>query len=104
MDQNAKIDGIKLDLLIDPELEKGKYTNMVVIEPSENEVFLNFLFLQPPVNNIRKGEVQARVITTPLSLKKTIVKLIEWLKRYEEENGSINLKHERQDAIDAEIV
>lgn len=87
-------EGIKLDLKEDPEVKKGKYSNMAVVIMEEGEIVLDFLHYLPTTKGVKEGELLSRIIMTPTQTKRLIVRLLEWMKYYEEKIGEIPINFE----------
>ncbi len=77
-----------IQLQIDDPVAQGSYTNLVVINHSENEFVFDFAYLQPgnPVARVR-----SRVISSPRHTKRFLLALQQNLQRYEERFGAIEL-------------
>jgi hypothetical protein len=73
-----------LNVKIEDEELKGRYTNLLRITHTREEFILDFINLAPP-----QGIVTARLVTSPGHLKRIIRALETNLKRYEEAFGSI---------------
>ncbi len=78
----------KLQVQIDDDLSQGVYSNLVLINHSENEFVLDFSFLQP---NSSRAKVRTRVISSPRHTKRLIAALQKNIERYEERFGTIEL-------------
>ncbi len=73
---------------IDEPIAQGVYTNIVLINHTENDFVLDFAYLQPttPV-----AKVRARVISSPRHTKRLLMALQHNLEKYEERFGKIEL-------------
>lgn len=78
----------KLQVQIDDDLSQGVYSNLVLINHSENEFVLDFSFLQP---NSSRAKVRTRVISSPRHTKRLIAALQKNIERYEERFGTIEV-------------
>lgn len=78
----------KLEVKIEDDLSQGVYSNLVLINHSENEFVLDFSFLQP---NSSRAKVRTRVISSPRHTKRLVAALQKNLERYEERFGTIDL-------------
>lgn len=78
----------KLQVQIDDDLSQGVYSNLVLVNHSENEFVLDFSFLQP---NSSRAKVRTRVISSPRHTKRLIAALQKNIERYEERFGTIEL-------------
>lgn len=70
---------------IDPEVEKGNYTNAATIMHSPTEFILDFMMLLP--GNRRK--VVSRILTSPNHAKQFAAALLENVAKYEAAYGDI---------------
>lgn len=76
--------GSSLNVKIEDEELKGRYTNLLRITHTREEFILDFINLAPP-----QGIVTARLVTSPGHLKRIIRALETNLRRYEETFGGI---------------
>ncbi len=77
-----------IHLQIDDATAQGLYTNLVVINHSENEVVLDFAYVQP---NTPAAKVRARIISSPRHTKRLLLALQNNVQRYEERFGVIEI-------------
>lgn len=77
---------IKLQIDLDENTAQGVYSNFAVVNHSDAEFVIDFVYLQPMQP---KAKVRSRIITTPKHAKKLMAALSENLKRYEERFGPI---------------
>ncbi len=75
---------IKLEVQLDEDVAQGVYANLAMVNHSDAEFTIDFLFLQPQAP---KAKVRARIITSPRHIKRLIGALQENLRRYEEAYG-----------------
>lgn len=73
-----------LNIKIDDEELKGRYSNLLRISHSREEFILDFINLVPP-----QGIVTSRVVTSPGHLKRIVRALSANLERFEEAYGPI---------------
>jgi hypothetical protein len=73
-----------LEIKIDDEELKGRYSNLLRITHTREEFILDFIQLVPP-----QGVVTARVVSSPGHLKRIVRALAANLSRYEEAFGPI---------------
>jgi len=78
----------KLEVKIEDDLSQGVYSNLVLINHTENEFVLDFAFIQP---NSTRAKVRTRVISSPRHTKRLIAALQKNIERYEERFGTIDL-------------
>jgi Protein of unknown function (DUF3467) len=86
----------RIQLQVDEPIAQGTYSNLVVINHSENEFILDFAYLQP-ANPLAK--VRARVISSPRHTKRLLLALQKNLQRYEERYGVIELSGEEEPTV-----
>jgi hypothetical protein len=77
-----------IQLQIDDVTAQGLYTNLVMINHSENEFVLDFAYLQP---SSPAAKVRARIISSPRHTKRLLQALQKNVERYEERFGTIEL-------------
>lgn len=73
-----------LNVKIDDEELKGRYSNLLRITHTREEFILDFINLVPP-----QGIVTSRVVTSPGHLKRILRALAANLERYEQTHGVI---------------
>ena len=79
--------GVKLEIQLDEEIAQGVYANLAVVNHSDAEFTIDFIFVQPQVP---KAKVRSRIITSPKHLKRLIGALQENLQRYEQVHGPVS--------------
>jgi hypothetical protein len=77
-----------VQLQIDDVTAQGLYTNLVMINHSENEFVLDFAYLQP---SSPAAKVRARIISSPRHTKRLLAALQKNVERYEERFGVIEI-------------
>ena len=78
----------KLQVQIDDDVSHGVYSNLVLINHTENEFVLDFAFIQPANG---RAKVRTRVISSPRHTKRLLQALQKNLERYEERFGAIDI-------------
>lgn len=73
-----------VNVKIEDEELKGRYSNLLRITHTREEFFLDFINLVPP-----QGIVTARIVTSPGHLKRIIGALSSNLERYEQAFGPV---------------
>jgi hypothetical protein len=73
-----------LEIKIDDDELKGRYSNLLRIVHTREEFVLDFINLLPP-----QGVVTARIVTSPGHVKRILRALVANLERYEESFGAI---------------
>ena len=76
----------KLQVQIDDDISQGIYSNLVLLNHTENEFVLDFAFIQPSNG---RAKVRTRVISSPRHTKRLLQALQKNLERYEERFGTI---------------
>lgn len=82
--QQAAPQGAQINIKIDDEELKGRYSNLLRITHTREEFILDFIHMVPP-----QGIVTARIATSPGHLKRIIGALSANLKRYEDAHGEV---------------
>lgn len=72
---------------MDEETAQGVYANLAVVNHTDSEFTIDFIFVQPQVP---KAKVRSRVITSPRHLKRLIAALQENLQHYERAHGPVS--------------
>jgi Protein of unknown function (DUF3467) len=80
--------GPRIQLQMDEQTSLGRYSNLVLINHTENEFLLDFAFLQP---GNPKAKVVARIISSPKHTKRLLRALQKNLERFEERFGEIDV-------------
>jgi hypothetical protein len=78
----------KLQVQIDEDISQGVYSNLVLLNHTENEFVLDFAFIQPSNG---RAKVRSRVVSSPRHTKRLLLALQKNLERYEERFGRIDL-------------
>jgi hypothetical protein len=73
---------------IDDPVAQGVYSNIVLINHTENEFVLDFAYLQPTTP---LAKVRTRVISSPRHTKRLLLALKSNVEKYEERFGTIDL-------------
>jgi len=80
---------IKVQVQLTDEKAQGNYSNLALVNHSENEFILDFLFLQPQAP---KAKVNDRVILSPKNAKRLLMTLRDNIAKYEKRFGAIEIK------------
>ena len=78
----------KLQVQLDDDVAQGVYSNLVLLNHTENEFVLDFAFIQPANG---RAKVRSRVISSPRHTKRLLLALQKNVERYEERYGRIDL-------------
>lgn len=79
---------IKLEIKLDEEIAQGVYCNFAIINHTQTEFALDFVFVQPQEP---KAKVRARIITSPLHIKRFVNALSENISKYERKFGVVEM-------------
>jgi uncharacterized protein DUF3467 len=99
-DQNAPPGGGSkappLSLQLDDDMAQGAYSNLVLINHSENEFVLDFAFMAP---GTPRAKVRARIISSPRHTKRLLRALQKNIERFEERFGEIEAGDEDEPSV-----
>ncbi len=84
----------KIEIGLDDDVAQGVYSNLALINHSENEFIIDFIFVQPQQP---KAKVRSRVITSPKHIKRFAMALNENIAKYEARFGIIDIGSAPQD-------
>jgi len=76
----------QINIELTEEVAEGVYANLAIITHSFAEFVLDFANVMP---GVPKAKVKSRIIMTPQHAKKLMRALIDNVKRYEAQNGTI---------------
>jgi hypothetical protein len=76
----------KIQIQLDDDVAQGTYSNLVLINHTQNEFFLDFAFLPP---GTPRAKVLSRIISSPRHTKRLLAALQKNIERYEELFGPI---------------
>jgi hypothetical protein len=88
---------VKLEIQLDEETAQGVYCNLAVVNHTDTEFILDFIFVQPQVP---RAKVRSRVVTSPRHVKRLLLALQENLTRYERTFGPVEPAMQRIDDAD----
>ncbi len=77
----------RVQIQLDDDVAQGLYSNLVLINHTENEFILDFAFFAP---GSPRAKVRARIISTPRHTKRLLLALEKNLERFEERFGAID--------------
>lgn len=86
----------RIQVQIDEPTAQGIYSNVVLLNHSENEFVLDFGFVPP---GVAVAKVRARLIVTPRHAKRLLKALEHNVSRYESHHGVIDAKPRPGEAI-----
>jgi hypothetical protein len=78
----------RLQLQLDDDVAQGLYSNLVLINHTENEFVLDFAFFSP---GAPRAKVRARIISSPRHTKRLLRALQTNIEKYEERFGEIDV-------------
>lgn len=87
---DTKKDGkkkINIQIQMDEETAQGSYVNLAMVNHSETEFTLDFIYVQPQQP---KAKVRARIISSPKHTKRLLEALKDNLDKYEKRFGTID--------------
>jgi len=79
---------LQVQIQIDEDVANGQYVNMALVNHTDAEFTLDFIYVQPQQP---RGKVRSRVITSPRHMKRLLQALQENVTRYEARFGTITL-------------
>jgi hypothetical protein len=82
---------INVQIQLDDDVAHGVYVNFAVVNHSENEFTLDFIYLQPQQP---RGKVRSRIISSPNHTKRLMMAIQDNVRKYEEKFGEIKLGQE----------
>lgn len=88
--------GSRLQVQVDEETARGMYSNVVLLNHSENEFVLDFGFVAP---GTQAAKIRARIVVTPRHAKRLLKALEHNLNRYEANHGIIHTSHKPGETI-----
>jgi hypothetical protein len=86
----------RLQLQVDDDVAQGLYSNLVLINHTENEFLLDFAFFAP---GTPRAKVRARIISTPRHTKRLLQALMKNIERFEERFGEIEAGEDEEPQI-----
>lgn len=88
MENNKENQG-QIQIELPDEIAEGIYSNLAVIAHSSSEFVIDFVRIMP---GLPKAKVHSRIILTPEHAKRLAYALTDNLRRFEAQNGEINLE------------
>jgi hypothetical protein len=79
---------VQVKIELDPDTAQGMYINMAMVNHSESEFTLDFIFVQPQEP---KGKVRARIISSPKHTKRLLQALQDSITVFERKFGTIDV-------------
>lgn len=86
MADTPKPPDMQLQIQIDEDVANGQYVNMALVNHSDTEFTLDFIYVQPQQP---KARVRSRIITNPKHMKRLVAAMQDNIARYEARYGPI---------------
>ena len=83
-DSPGKPPEIQLQIQLDDDIAGGEYCNMALVNHSETEFTLDFIYVQPQAP---KAKVRARIISSPKHTKRLLAALADSVRQFEAKHG-----------------
>ena len=88
MAETPKPAEIQLQIQLDEDIALGHYCNMGLVNHTETEFTLDFIYVQPQQP---KAKVRSRIITNPKHMKRLVLAMQDNLAKFEAKFGTIEL-------------
>jgi len=88
MAETPKPAEIQLQIQLDEDIALGHYCNMALVNHTETEFTLDFIYVQPQQP---KAKVRSRIITNPKHMKRLVLAMQDNLAKFEAKFGTIEL-------------
>jgi hypothetical protein len=88
MVDNPKGPEVPLQIQLDDDVANGHYANMALVNHTETEFTLDFIYVQPQQP---KARVRSRIITSPKHMKRLLLALQDNVNKYEGRYGVIEV-------------
>ncbi len=88
MSDTFKSPEMQLQIQLDEDVANGQYINMALVNHSETEFTLDFIYVQPQQP---KAKVRSRIITNPKHMKRLVLAMQDNLNKFEAKYGHIDL-------------
>ena len=79
---------VQLQIELDPETAQGMYVNMAMVNHTESEFTIDFIYVQPQAP---KAKVRARVISSAKHTKRLLLALQDSVAQFERKFGTIDV-------------
>jgi hypothetical protein len=87
---------IHIQVELDPTTAQGLYTNLAMVNHTETEFTIDFLYIQPQQP---RAAVRARIISSPKHTKRLIEALKDNVAKYEKRFGTIDISQPEGEVI-----
>ena len=88
-DAPGKPPEIQLQIQLDDDVASGQYVNMALVNHTETEFTLDFIYVQPQQP---RAKVRSRIITNPKHMKRLFMAMQDNLAKFEARFGPIEVK------------
>ncbi len=85
MSHSEETDATNIQIQLPPEVQRGVYANQMIASHTREEFVLDFIFTSPPA-----GTVNARIVVSPIHVKRFMHALAENIHNYENHFGAID--------------
>ena len=79
---------VQIQIQLDDDTAQGVYANLALVNHTETEFTLDFMYLQP---QHPKAKVRTRIISSPKHTKRLLNALQENMRRYEDRFGLVDI-------------
>jgi Protein of unknown function (DUF3467) len=87
-DNPPKPNELQLQIQIDDDVANGQYINMALVNHTETEFTLDFIYVQPQQP---KAKVRSRIITNPKHMKRLLLAMQDNVAKFEARFGVIEV-------------
>ena len=88
MADNPKPNEVQLQIQLDDDIANGQYVNLAMVNHTETEFTLDFIYLQPQQP---KAKVRSRIIISPKHMKRLLLAMQDNLGKFESKFGAVVL-------------
>ena len=82
----------RLQIQMDDQIAQGSYVNMSMVNHTETEFVMDFVFIQPMEP---RAKVKSRIITNPKHAKRILSALQDNIAKYEQRFGTIDISNSK---------
>jgi hypothetical protein len=91
MSDTPKPPDAQLQIQLDDDVADGTYANMALVNHTETEFTLDFIYVQPQQP---KARVKSRIITNPKHMKRLLLAMQDNLTKFEAKFGTVVLSED----------
>ncbi len=88
MSETTKPPEVQLQIQLDDAVANGQYANMALVNHTETEFTLDFIYVQPQQP---RAKVLSRIITNPKHMKRLLLAIQDNLAKYESKFGTVEV-------------